>query len=150
MASSIAEDAIPLRGDATLEDGNVGLLFAVNAENVAVEGPGTIDGQGVQFHSPNRGVPPPSGRGGANRAYQVLFYSCTNLRVRTIYLVASAFHSVRVIQSSFVWMKQIRIYNHVNSNNDGFHFISSEPVHIDNCDVEPQDDACALFGSASS
>src|SRR5438876_3951881 len=33
-----AADAIPLRGDATLGDGNVGLLFAVNAENVTIEG----------------------------------------------------------------------------------------------------------------
>src|ERR1041385_675862 len=44
-----AADAIPLRGDSTLGDGNVGLIFAVNAENVTVEGPGTIDGQGAQF-----------------------------------------------------------------------------------------------------
>src|SRR5437899_6791955 len=43
-----AADAIPLRGDATLGDGNVGLLFAVNAENVTIEGPGTVDGQGAQ------------------------------------------------------------------------------------------------------
>src|SRR5213075_2295294 len=35
----------------------------------------------------------------------------------------------------------------VNSNNDGFHFISAQHVHISNCTVECQDDACALFGS---
>ncbi|HVY93061.1 MAG TPA: glycosyl hydrolase family 28-related protein, partial [Bryobacteraceae bacterium] len=47
-----AIDAIPLHGDTTLEDGNWALIFAVNAENFAVEGPGTIDGQGAQFRSP--------------------------------------------------------------------------------------------------
>jgi polygalacturonase len=31
-----AADAIPLHGDSTLEDGNVGLIFAVNAENVTI------------------------------------------------------------------------------------------------------------------
>lgn len=142
-----AADAIPLHGDSTLEDGNVGLLFAVDAENVTIEGPGTIDGQGLQFRSPNRGVAPPSGRGGADRPYHLLFHRCRNLRVRGLNLVSSAFHSVRVIQSRYVWMEGLRIHNRVNSNNDGFHFISSEHVHVANCDVETQDDACALFGS---
>src|SRR5204863_2791551 len=121
-----AADAIPLRGDSTLGDGNVGLLFAVGAENITIEGTGTIDGQGLQFRSPSRGVPPPSGRGGADRAYHLLFHRCKNLRVRDLYRVASAFHSIRVIQSSHVWMERLHIHNRVNSNNDGFHFISSE------------------------
>ena len=142
-----AANEIPLRGDATLGDGNVGLIFAVNAEHVTIEGPGMIDGQGAQFRSPSRGVPPPSGRGGAERPYHLLFYRCKNLRIRDLSLVASAFHSVRVIQSSFVWMDGLHIYNRVNGNNDGFHFISSEYVHVTNCDVQSQDDACALFGS---
>lgn len=140
-------DAIPLRGDATLGDGNVGLIFAVNAENITIEGPGTIDGQGAQFRSPARGVPPPSGRGGADRPYHLLFYRCNNLRVRDLFLAASAFHSIRVIQSRYVWMDGLHIHNRVNGNNDGFHFISSEYVHVTNCDVESQDDACAMFGS---
>ena len=142
-----AADAIPLSGDATLGDGNVGLIFAINAENITVEGPGTIDGQGAQFRSPSRGVPPPSGRGGSQRPYHLLFYRCRNLRVSNIFLFASAFHSVRIIQSSFVWLEGIHIHNRVNGNNDGFHFVSSQYVHISNCDVQSQDDACALFGS---
>jgi polygalacturonase len=142
-----AADAIPLHGDSTLEDGNVGLIYAVDAENVTVEGPGTIDGQGTQFRSPTRGVPPPSGRGGADRPYHLLFHRCKNLRIREAFFVNCAFHSIRIIQSSFVWIDGIHIHNRVNSNNDGFHFISCEYVHISNCDVQTQDDACALFGS---
>jgi Glycosyl hydrolases family 28 len=142
-----AVDAIPLHGDTTLGDGNVGLIFAVNAENIIIEGPGTIDGQGLQFHSPKRGVLPPSGRGGSHRPYHLLFYRCKNLRVRDIFLFDSAFHSVRIIESNFVWCQGIRIYNRVNGNNDGFHFISSQYVHVSDCDVQAQDDACALFGS---
>jgi Glycosyl hydrolases family 28 len=142
-----AADAIPLRGDSTLGDGNVGLIFAVKANNVTIEGPGTIDGQGAQFHSPSRGVPPPAGIGGNHRPYHLLFHQCTNLTVRDIFLKASAYHSVRVIQSSFVKLEGIRIYNRVNGNNDGFHFISARHVEMSNCDVQCQDDACALFGS---
>ena len=142
-----AAEAIPLRGDSTLNDGNVGLIFAVGAENASIEGPGTIDGQGLQFLSPTRGVPPPSGRGGTQRPYHLLFHQCRNLTVRDITLVNSAFHSIRVIQSRYVKMEGLHIHNRVNRNNDGFHFISCQYVHVSNCDVESQDDACALFGS---
>jgi polygalacturonase len=142
-----AADGIPLSGDATLNDGNVGLIFAVKAENIAIEGPGTIDGQGAQFRSPSRGVLPPSGRGGNNRPYHLLFHQCRNIAVRDIFLTQSAYHSIRIIQSNYVQLDAIDIYNRVNHNNDGFHFISSQYVHISNCDVECQDDACALFGS---
>ncbi len=142
-----AVDAIPLHGDSTLEDGNWALVFAVNANNVSVEGPGAIDGQGFLFHSPVRGTPLPSGLGGNRRPYHLLFYRCENLAVRNISLIESAYHSVRVIQSKRVQMDGIYIHNRVNGNNDGFHFISCEYVTVSNCTILSQDDACALFGS---
>jgi len=140
-------DAIPLHGDSTLEDGNWALIFAVDAKNVTIEGPGTIDGQGAQFHSPVRGTPPPSGLGGLKRPYHLLFYRCENLAVRNVDLLESAYHSIRVIQCKRVHMDGIYIHNRVNGNNDGFHFISAEYVTVSNCTILSQDDACALFGS---
>lgn len=142
-----AADAIPLSGDSTLGDGHVGLLFAVNAENITVEGPGMIDGQGAQFGSAVRGGPTPAGISGPHRPYHLLFYRCNNLRVRDIFLKNSAFHSVRIIESTYVYLDGIHIRGRVIHNNDGFHFISSQYVHLTNCDVQSQDDACALFGS---
>jgi hypothetical protein len=142
-----AADAIPLHGDSTLEDGNVGLIFAVNAENISVEGPGMIDGQGSKFRSPTRGAPSPSGLKGHERPYHLLFHRCKNVNVRNVFLKDCAYHSVRVIQSSYVYLDRIHIKGRVIQNNDGFHFISSEYVHLTNCDVQSQDDACALFGS---
>ena len=142
-----AVDAIPLHGDSTLGDGNWALLFAVNARNVTIEGDGTIDGQGAQFHSPVRGTPPPSGIGGNRRPYHVLAYRCERLTVRGVALVDGAYHSVRVIQSKQVHMDSLYIHNRVNGNDDGFHFISVEYVTVSNCTVLSQDDACALFGS---
>src|SRR2546423_1328477 len=87
-----AANAIPLSGDSTLGDGNVGLIFAVNAENITVEGPGMIDGQGEQFRGRNRGDPSPAGISGARRPYHLLFYRCNNLTIRDIFLKDSAFH----------------------------------------------------------
>jgi polygalacturonase len=142
-----AAEAVPLSGDSTLGDGNVGLLFAVKADNITVEGPGTIDGNGGQFRSPEPGKPPPSGRGGSGRPYHLMLYQCTNIIVRDVYLFACAFHSLRIIQCTYAKFEGVRIFNHVINNNDGFHFISSRHVHISNCTVVCQDDACALFGS---
>ena len=142
-----AVDAIPLHGESTLEDGNWALIFAVDSINVTVEGPGTIDGQGSQFHSPTRGVPPPSGLGGNRRPYTLLFHRCQGLTVRNIDLLRSAYHCVRVIQSTRVHMDTLYIHNRVNGNNDGFHFITCQHVTVSNCNIQSQDDACALFGS---
>jgi polygalacturonase len=138
---------IPLSGDTTLDDGNVALIFAVNARNITIEGTGTIDGQGSEFRSHRTGELPPSGRAGNDRPYHLLLYRCEHVRLRDVFLLDSAYHSVRIIESTFVWADRIRIYNRVNFNNDGFHFISSQYVHVSNCDVQSQDDACALFGS---
>ena len=142
-----AAAAIPLHGDSTLEDGNTGLLFAVNAENVTVEGPGMIDGRGSQFHGPKRGDPSPAGISGAKRPYHLMFYQCKHLRIRDIFLKDCAFHSMRIVQCSYAWFSGIHLRSRVISNNDGFHFISCEYMHVANCDIQCQDDACALFGS---
>src|SRR5215831_15970168 len=142
-----AAAAIPLTGEWTMGDGNVALIFAANAENIAIEGQGTIDGQGAQFRPPTRGAQPPAGLTGNRRPHHLLFYQVRNLTVRDIFLTNGAYHSVRVAVCSRVKMDGVRIHNRVNHNNDGFHFISSQYVHVSNSDVQCQDDACALFGS---
>jgi len=145
-----AVEEIPLHGDTTLVDGNWALLFAVRAKNVTIEGPGTINGQGYEFHSAVRGQVPPSGIGGAKRPYHVLAYQCEGLTIRNLDLIDCAFHSVRVIESQRVHMDTLYIHNRVNGNNDGFHFISAKYLTVSNCIVMSQDDACALFGSCQN
>src|SRR5260370_25485165 len=56
-----AADAIPLHGDSTLEDGNVGLMLPAYPENTTIEGPGTIDGKGHHFLTQVRGGLRPAG-----------------------------------------------------------------------------------------
>lgn len=142
-----AADAIPLQGDSTLEDGNVGLIYAVKAENITIEGPGTIDGNGKQFlHGPNN-EPSPAGLKSHERPYHLLLFQCANVRVRDISLLSSAYHSIRVIQSEYLWFTGIHIHSRMVHNADGFHFISAKHVHLSDSTIECQDDACALFGS---
>lgn len=131
-------------------NGNIVMLYAVNAQNVTIEGRGTIDGQGGSFytgHGDNTG-PGGNGRGGNfDRPHLLVFYKCTNLLLRDAFFTRSAYHCCRILWCRFVRIDGVRIYNRVNMNNDGFHFNDSQYVNIVNCNVVCQDDACALFGS---
>ena len=146
-----AVDAIPLHGDTTLDDGNWALLFAVNAKNVTIEGPGTIDGQGAQFHSAVRGTPPPSGIGGNKRPYHVLVLSLRDLH-RSQYLPARlrlSQHAHHREHSAFTWTRSTSTIASTATTTDS---ISSAPSTSPsrNCIVKSQDDACAMFGAAST
>lgn len=150
-----------LLGSARIEDyragnnvppgnGNIVMIFAANAENIRIEGPGTIDGNGAKFFTGRGDMTGPgqnSAQGYYQRPHLLIFYRCRNLAIRDAFLTASAYHCVRILQCQRVNLDAVRIHNRVNLNNDGFHINSSQYVHIVNCDVTCQDDACALFGS---
>ena len=131
-------------------NGNVVLLYAVEAENVTVEGHGTIDGQGDKFftgHGDNTGPGQNRAAGYTQRPHLCVFYRCKNLLIRDVFLTRSAYHCTRILECSYVRLDGVRIHNRVNMNNDGFHLNSNRYVNIVNCNVACQDDACALFGS---
>lgn len=131
-------------------NGNIVFLFAVNAQNISIEGKGTMDGNGLAFYNgkgDNTGPGQHGVGGNFDRPHLAIFYQCSNLRMRDTFFTASAYHCFRILGCRQVHIDGVRIYNRVNRNNDGFHFNNSEYVHIVNCDVQCQDDACALFGS---
>ena len=131
-------------------NGNIVMISAANAENVVIEGPGTIDGNGAKFFTGKGDMTGPgqnSAQGYFQRPHLLVFYRCKNLSIRNVFLTASAYHCSRILECERVFLDSVRIHNRVNLNNDGFHINSSQYVHIVNCDVACQDDACALFGS---
>lgn len=131
-------------------NGNIVFVYAANAENITVEGRGSIDGNGLAFFNGKGDNTGPGQRGvGGNfdRPHLIVFYQCTNFLVRDVFLTNSAYHCFRILKCKQVYLNGIRIYNRVNKNNDGFHFNDTQYVHITNCDIQCQDDACALFGS---
>ncbi|MDB5232711.1 MAG: glycoside hydrolase family 28 [Chitinophagaceae bacterium] len=131
-------------------NGNIVFLYAVNADNITIEGRGTIDGSGNTFYN-GKGDNTGPGQGGVggnfDRPHLIVFYQCNNFLVRDIFLTRSAYHCFRILKCRQVQLHGIRIYNRVNKNNDGFHINDSQYVHITDCDIQCQDDACALFGS---
>lgn len=131
-------------------NGNIVFLYAVKAERLSIEGKGTIDGNGLAFYNgkgDNTGPGQNGVDGNFDRPHLLIFHQCTELRLQNVFLQASAYHCMRLLQCKQVYIDGVRIYNRVNKNNDGFHFSSCQYVHITNCDVQCQDDACALFGS---
>lgn len=131
-------------------NGNIVFLYAVKADKLTIEGNGTIDGNGLAFYNgkgDNTGPGQHGVGGNFDRPHLLIFHQCTNLHLRDTFLTASAYHCVRLLQCTQIHIDGIRIYNRVNRNNDGFHFNDCRYVHILNCDVQCQDDACALFGS---
>lgn len=131
-------------------NGNIVLLGGADLENITIEGNGTIDGNGLKFWT-GKGDNTGPGQGGRDgyfeRPHLIVFSRCKNVRLRDVFLTASAYHCTRILNCERVWFDGVRIFNRVNKNNDGFHFNNCQFVHVVNCDVKCQDDACALFGS---
>jgi len=131
-------------------NGNVVLLYAVDADNVTIEGRGAIDGHGDLFYTGKGDNTGPGGNraeGYVARPHLAIFYRCRNLLVRDVFFTRSAYHCMRILECRYVHLDGVRIHNRLNLNNDGFHINSSQYVNIANCNVMCQDDACALFGS---
>jgi polygalacturonase len=131
-------------------NGNIVLLSAHDADNVTIEGRGTIDGNGAKFYTGRGDMTGPgqnSSQGYFQRPHLMVFHECRNLLMRDVFLTASAYHCVRILSCRHVRFDGVRIHNRVNLNNDGFHFNSCEYVNVTNCNIACQDDACALFGS---
>lgn len=137
-------------------NGNVVLMFAAKAQNITIEGYGTIDGHGAAYYTGKgdgtapaavRSQDPDAARPNVDRPHLMIFKECSNLRMRDVFLTASAYHGVRILDCNQISFDGVRIYNRVNLNNDGFHFNNCEYVQVSNCEIRCQDDACALFGS---
>ena len=131
-------------------NGNVVLLGAAGCENITIEGNGTIDGNGLKFWTGKGDATGPGddrSQAYVNRPHLIVFSRCKNVRMRDVFLTASAYHCTRILDCERVWFDGVRIFNRVNKNNDGFHFNNCQYVHVTNCDIKCQDDACALFGS---
>jgi polygalacturonase len=149
LGSTRREDYVAGKGVPS-GNGNIVFVYAVNAVNITIEGRGTIDGNGQAFYNgkgDNTGPGQHGVGGNFDRPHLIVFYQCTNFLVRDVFLTRSAYHCFRILHCKQVQLQGIRIYNRVNRNNDGFHFNDSQYVHITNCDIQCQDDACALFGS---
>ena len=120
-----------------------GLIHADFQENIAVTGPGTIDGQGGD-PAFNVGKADPGGR-----PMIILFRNCKNVVVKDIRLENSAHWVQYYTDCEGVRVSGVKVYSHCNYNNDGID-IESKDVVVTNCIFDCEDDAICLKGAGDN
>jgi len=169
------ESGAIIKGSENLEDYHlngklVGLIFTQNAENVAITGPGTIDGNGDLFMELDkakkidsagsawtrqkkhfREVQHGLGDGPVvpkSRPFQMIIFSdCQNVTLRDVLIKDSPFWTVHLADCDRVVVCGLRIRgNMLVPNNDGIDFTSCSNVQMSDCDIRTGDDCIVLTG----
>ena len=113
-------------------------IGAVDATNVGIEGPGTIDGQGKEVLA---GLKPAERN---RRPFLVRFVRCNKVTLKDVKLRQSAVWTVHFSQCHNVTAQRVSINSHAGANNDGIDVDSCELVHISECDIDTGDDSICL------
>ena len=111
------------------------LLFALDENNITIEGEGMIDGRNALYpeHEIHRSAP---------RLFW--FGNCTNLNVSGITLQNSVFWVQHYLKCRHVKIHDITVRAHGCLNNDGVDIDSCDDVEIWNCRVDSGDDGICL------
>lgn len=138
------------------------LIFARDAVNVTVCGPGRIDGQGPKFWKPTNVPqrPPDLWKETINAAWEALdggtrldvrpsplleFVNCRNLRIEGITIANPPGWTLRPINCESVFINGLRVRGTVRGpNTDGMDITSCRNVFVSNCDIATGDDALCL------
>ncbi len=142
-----------LTGDANARH----LVFAYNADDIGLCGPGTVDGQGQSYWQKNDHKPPAPGDEYLDSSAfywkptdrrpspMVEFAMCRNVHVRDITLTNSPSWTFRPIACDSVFIDGLRIKNpNYGPNTDGLDITASSNVFVSNCDIDTGDDAICI------
>ncbi len=97
---------------------------------------GSGDAHDVFVPGPNQSKGP--------RPYGILMHQCRNISFSGITLEASGFWMLRPQECDDVMIRGIKIYNHVNFNNDGLDIVDCHRVVISDCILDCEDDSICL------
>ncbi len=116
------------------------LVYAVEAQNIAITGKGTIDGNGAAQQ------PDPALFGGDldGRPRNILFISCKGVRVEGISMRNSGMWNQHYLDCEDVLIDRIEVYNHSNRNNDGIDIDGCRRVVLSNSIIDSDDDGITL------
>jgi polygalacturonase len=127
-----------------------GLVSATNAENVAITGEGTIDGQGESWWNMIRGVHDAGVMGNSHpRPRLVVFDHCKHVRVEGVTIQNSPFWQLVPYYCDDVLIRNVRILApYPSPNTDAVDPFSSSNVRIDHLYADTGDDAIAIKSGA--
>lgn len=137
------------------------MIYALDQENIAITGRGTLDAQGAAWHAMNKessasrrallrmaadGVPVAKrvfGEGHKLRPNFVQFYRCRNLLIEGVTLRNSPMWSLHLVLSRNIVARGITIQT-TGPNTDGIDPESCSDVLIEGCRFNTQDDGIAI------
>lgn len=112
------------------------LIYAENAENVSLEGRGTIRGAGKLFPREHPQF--------KERPFLLRFNACRNVSVSDLRLENSAAWVSHYFKCEDVRISSLLIKSRVNDNNDGIDIDSCKRVKISDCSIDTGDDAICI------
>ena len=134
------------------------LIFARDAEDIAIMGQGTIDGQGAAFwHRKGRPTPRPEDMWGDVIAWDyeaatprrpapmLEFAYCKNVRIEGVTLRNAPSWTMRPVACESVYIRGIRVRNPIYApNTDGMDITACRNVFVSDCDIATGDDAICI------
>lgn len=134
------------------------LIFAQDAEDVTLAGPGRIDGQGPAFWLPSGKPPlPPSDQWADVIAHgwkpkptgrpspMLEFVACRRLRIQDVRVENSPGWTMRAVNCDDVQISGIAVKNpNYGPNTDGMDITGCQNVFVSNCSIDTGDDAICL------
>jgi polygalacturonase len=114
------------------------LIFARDVQSFALEGYGTIDGNGYPENLSNR-------KGG--RPMLMRFLNCRDIHLQDLTIVNPAAWVSAWLYCDEIVVEGIRIHSRVNGNGDGLDFDGCTNVRVSNCSFDTSDDSICLQAS---
>jgi polygalacturonase len=134
------------------------LIYALEADNLTLRGPGTIDGHSSAFLG--KGQPPPKPEDMWRSVYSaetvriyrvspmVELANCNNLLIENITLQNAAGWTLRPVGCNKVMIRGVKVRNPLNASNaDGIDPTACQDAVVTDCDVITGDDAICLKGN---
>lgn len=122
--------------------GHVGLIYAVDAENIAITGPGTIAGNEPLGGRPSKDDP-------LRRPALIEPMNCRNVRFEGFTTSYRRMWSIHLTYCEQVHIRNLTIRS-TGGNGDGIDVDSSSHVWIDGCDISTGDDCISLKSGRGS
>jgi len=114
------------------------LIYAENVSNIAFEGKGKVNGNGLQGVFVNS----------SNRVFGFRLFSCTNVRYENLTLQNSAFWMMHNCNIDTLTIRNLTITNHCFGNQDGINIDACRNVLVENCDVDANNDPIVMKGTS--
>ena len=142
--------------DPKSDAGQAHLIYARDAENVSLVGPGKIDGQGRSFWTATNRKPVAEKdqwsdsrhsdwKPNARISPMLELVNCTNLRLESVELTGASGWTLRPINCTRVFIQGIVIRNPaIGPNTDGIDLTGCQQVVISDCLLDTGDDAICL------